>query len=509
MPTFSFPEYENYDAVGLAELIRQGDITAKECLQAAYERYLAYNPKLNAVTQEFYAEALESIALADAKAPLFGVPFLIKDLMTAYKGKPLTFGSKYLQHYQPSDDCELVKRYKKAGFIIWGKTNTPEFGLSIVTEPLFSGTTLNPWHNDYTAGGSSGGAASAVAAGIVPIAHASDGGGSIRIPASCCGVFGFKPSRGLVPQGPFVLRAWQGCSVQHVLSHSVRDSAMVLDLTKGSALGEPFVSIPPQEPYLHLIEKSLQPLRIAVCTKSFLGSDVHPDCLAAVEKTKKLCQALGHELVSIELDFMSRNVIYAFLTMISAEIGAFMTYFHKAQGRKPKQHELELLTQLFVQAGKQFRAPDVSQAIHVLDHVGLRVAEIFQKVDIILTPTLAQPPVKHGALAFSQWEKYLFTCFNKVPWLTSIPKLLTKLCLPVTTIAPFSAIYNISGSPAASLPLHRNVQGLPIGCQIAAAWGNDATVLQLARQLERECPWINQARSKTNVVDKQVAKSSA
>ena len=489
MSTFSFPEYESYDAIGLAELVRRGDITAGECLQAAYERYLAYNPTLNAITHEFYTEARQTIALADTHAPLFGVPFLLKDLMTAYKGKPLTFGSNYLQHYQPSDDCELVKRYKQAGLLIWGKTNTPEFGLSIVTEPALFGKTRNPYHSDYTAGGSSGGAASAVAAGIVPIAHGSDGGGSIRIPASCCGIFGFKPSRGLVPVGPFVLRMWQGCAVQHILSHSVRDSALVLDLTKGASIGEPFVTAPAKEPYLQAIEAPLRPLRIAVCSRSFLGGDIHPDCLAAVEKTRKLCQSLGHKVIPVQPDFINNDVVQAFITLISAEIGALMNYFHKATGRKPKRHEIELSTRLFIQAGKQFRAYEMSQAINVLDRASLKVATFFQDVDILLTPTLAQPPMKHGVFAPSRWEKNVLTFFDNMPWLASMHKLLTKLCEPVMTTVPFSAIFNISGSPAASLPLHKNSEGLPIGCQIAAACGNDSTVLQLARQLERECPW--------------------
>ena len=288
-----FKDYDKYDAMGLADLVKKKELTPSELVEEAIALIEKSNPRLNAVVHKMY-----DIGRATAKGklpdgPFHGVPFLLKDLLDAYAGVPLTSGSRAYRAYIPKEDSEMVRRYKKAGLVVIGKTNLPEFGLLGYTEPELFGPCRNPWNTEHTPGGSSGGSAAAVAVGMVPIASGGDGGGSIRIPASCCGIFGFKPSRGRNPTGPEYGELWQGAVVSHVLTRSVRDSAAALDAVQGPESGAPYVIAPPLMPYLEEIRREPKKLFIAVNTTSPVGREVHPECIKAVEKTVKLLEGLG------------------------------------------------------------------------------------------------------------------------------------------------------------------------------------------------------------------------
>ena len=289
-----FAEYVNYDGLGLAELVRTREVAATEILEAAITRIERLNPTLNAVVTKVYDAARAEAQALDADAPFAGVPFLLKDLGGAQAGVPLSAGSRFFAHAAAPADAEIVKRHKRAGLMILGRTNTPEFGLSATTEPVLFGPTRNPWDPTRTAGGSSGGSAAAVAVRMVPLAHASDGGGSIRIPASCCGLFGMKTTRNRNTLAPYAGESLAGCSVEHVVARSVRDSAAALDATAGPAPGDPYFAPPPARPFLDEVGTPPERLRIALATEAFGGAPVHPDCVAAAEGAARLCQQLGH-----------------------------------------------------------------------------------------------------------------------------------------------------------------------------------------------------------------------
>ncbi|MCJ7772177.1 MAG: amidase, partial [Desulfobacterales bacterium] len=289
-----FKEYDTYDGLGLAELVRKKEISPDEICEEAISRIEALNPKLNAVITKMYDQGRKAVKDQLPDGPFTGVPFLLKDLLAAYAGVPMTSGSKAFKNYIPDHDSELVRRYKKAGLVILGKTNTPEFGLLGYTEPELHGITRNPWNTDHTPGGSSGGSAAAVASGMVPLASGGDGGGSIRIPASCCGLFGLKVTRGRNPTGPEHGAIWQGAVVEHVISRSVRDSAAILDSICGGDIGAPYYVPNPERPYLKEIEQNPGSLKIAFNTHSPIDTDVHPECVQAVEDTAKLLEKLGH-----------------------------------------------------------------------------------------------------------------------------------------------------------------------------------------------------------------------
>jgi amidase len=486
-----FEAYADYDGLGLAELVRQGEVQPTELLEEAIRRLEQVNPQVNAVIEKMYDQARRTAASELPEGPFRGVPFLIKDIMADYAGVPSRRSSRFLQDYVPPRDSEIVRRHKAAGLVILGKTNTPELGIMPVTEPELTGPTNNPWDLTRAAGGSSGGSAAAVAARVVPVAHGNDGGGSIRVPASCCGVFGLKPTRGRTPTGPDLAEAWQGMTVNHVLSLSVRDSAAMLDATAGPEVGAPYYPPPPARPYLEEVGADPDRLHIAYTARPLLPGTTHPDCVRGLEETVALCQTLGHELVEATPELDGQAFALAFLTMVCGETRAGIKEAEELVGRKATSSDFEPVTWALNLLGSQFSAGDFAQAIHFLKDSGQRMGQFFEEYDLLLTPTLAMPPVKRGAL---QPQGTDLTAMKVLGRLNAGGLLRTVADIDALAAETFAFIpclppFNASGQPAMSVPLHWNDEGLPIGMQFVGRYGDEATLFRLAAQLEAAQPW--------------------
>lgn len=462
-------EYGDHDAIGLAALIASRTVSAEEVLDATIARIEAANPELNAVIATYYDKARASLADGLPAGPLAGVPFLLKDLSAHWAGTALTNGSRFFADQVSDADSTIVERYKTAGLVILGKTNTPELGLSPATEPLFGGATRNPWDLTRSPAGSSGGAAAAVAARMVPAAHATDGGGSIRAPASACGLVGLKPTRARTPAGPFAAEGWGGFSVAHAVTRSVRDSAALLDAAHGPAPGDPYAAPAAGQPFLSEVGADPGRLRIALATRFQDGPPTHPECTAAAEAAGLLCQSLGHAVETAApafsmTEFACSNVVIA--THIRLAIQRRAT----ALGREPRDGELEPLTLAAAHSSEGASATDYAAAVFALQALARRIAPFFVAYDLLLTPTLAQPPLPLGALR-DQSDPYAVHRSK------------------VRDFAPFTGIFNVTGQPAISLPLGWTAGGMPIGVQFAAAVGREDVLLRLAAQVEAAAPW--------------------
>jgi amidase len=488
-----FNEYDKYDGLGLAELVRCGEVSPQELLDAAIERVEQHNPALNAVILKMYDLARAALSEGLPDGPLAGVPFLLKDLFAAYAGVPLTSGSRAYRSFIPNFDSELVRRFKKAGLVIFGKTSTPEFGYVAYTEPLLFGPTRNPWDLDRTPGGSSGGAGAAVAAGMVPIASGGDGGGSIRIPASHCGLFGLKPSRGRNPTGPKNGDVWQGANVEHVLTRSVRDSAAVLDATQGSDPGAPYVIAPPDRLYLEQVGVDPRPLKIAWDTASPVGRDVHPECVAAVEEAARLLEELGHQVVPARPGFDQAAAALGYVTMNLGEIAAEEHRVVQMFGSEAARHELELETRVMALLGRTISALDFVLALREWDKVGRAMGSFLQTFDLYLTPTVAQPPIRIGELKMKTADRVSASAAValKAGRALKAAGLLERIATDNLAATPFTQLANMTGLPAMSVPLHWTSDGLPVGVQFVAPFGAEDLLFQLAGQLERARPWFD------------------
>ena len=467
-----FAEYGDHDGLGLAQLIRAGQVSVAEVLEAAIARIERLNPALNAVITKVYDQARGEAAALERDAPFAGVPFLLKDLGGAQAGVPLSAGSRFFAHAPAPADAEIVTRHKRAGLLILGRTNTPEFGLSATTEPVLFGPTRNPWDRTRTAGGSSGGSAAAVAARMVPLAHASDGGGSIRIPASCCGLFGMKTTRGRNTMAPYDGESLAGCSVEHAVSRSVRDSAAALDATAGPAPGDPYYAPPPTRPFLDEVGTAPGRLRIALTTRAFGGAPVHPDCVAAAEASAKLCEGLGHvvEQASPAFDVDGLDACYNRIFAVGA--AANIQLRARALGRELDAAGFERVTWATIELGRQIAAPDYVMMINRLHGISREIARFFETYDVLLTPTLAEPPVELGVLDMMSEDVRAYT---ERLW----------------RFTPFTYQFNVTGQPAMSVPLASNAAGLPIGVQFVGRYGDEATLFRLAGQLEQAQPWAD------------------
>lgn len=465
-----FNELYRLDATALADLLRTGQLTPLELVETAIARIEALNPQLNAVVTAMFDEARATAQQTLPDSPLAGAPFLLKDLQAAYTGVPMSGGSRWLRAFAPNGDSELVNRYKRAGLIVVGKTNTPEFGLLPTTEPTLFGATKNPWDLTRTPGGSSGGSAAAVAAGLVPFAHANDGGGSIRIPAACCGVFGLKPTRGRNPLGPHFGDIYGGLIAEHAITRSVRDSAALLDATAGYDPGDPYIAPLPVRPFAEEVKLPPGRLRIAFSTQAPTGVPVQPDCIAAVEAAAKLCAELGHEVTEAAPQLHGEMLSNAFFTIWAAGCAWTIDSFQFAVGRPPTEDELEPLTQVLIAIGRKRSAPEYLLAVQTLQFFARRIAQFMEAYDLWLTPVLAEPPVPLGTFAPTADDA-----------MAGMKR--------AATFAPFTALQNMTGQPAMSVPLHWNEAGLPIGVQFAARYGDEATLFRLAAQLEAACPW--------------------
>lgn len=487
----SFPEYANCDGVGLAALVRQGEVTPLALVEEAIRRIEALNPQLNAVVHKMYDQARTMAATTLPDRPFQGVPFLLKDLVAEYGGEPMRRGSRFFRDYVSPHDTEIVKRYKAAGLLCLGKTSTPEFGLTPVTEPLAFGPTCNPWDLTRTAGGSSGGSAAAVAARLVPLASGGDGGGSIRIPASCCGLFGLKPSRGRTPTGPTATELWQGFAIEHGLTRSVRDSAALLDAIAGPDVGAPYIAPPPNRPFLAEVGAPPGRLRIAFTTKPFLGSDVHQDCVQGLHATVKLLTDLGHEVVEAAPPIEGLPFAKAFLMLVCADTAATIQDSEALVGRKATYKEFEAATWALYLLGQQISAAELVQAKWYLQRAGRLISRFFVDYDLLVTPTLAAPPVVTGSLQPKGAEAVAMNTLGRLNagFVLRAAKALELSAATVFAFAPYTQPFNVTGQPAMSVPLHWTAAGLPIGMHFVGRYGEEATLFRLAAQLEAARPW--------------------
>lgn len=488
-----FKEYDHYDGLGLADLIASGAVSVQEVLEAAITQIETLNPQLNAVNYPMFEEGRRRVAEGLPDGRFRGVPFLLKDQMAPYAGIPMASGCRALKQYVPDFDSELVKRYKKTGVVTLGKTNVPEFGLTPSTEPLGFGPTRNPWNSDHSSGGSSGGAAAAVAGGMVPLASGNDGGGSIRIPSSCCGLFGLKPSRGRTPNGPREGEYWQGATVQHVITRTVRDSAAMLDLTHGADPGAPFVIPPPAESYLNALQRPPRRLKIAFNTHSPIDSAIHPICSAAVTETARLVEGLGHYPIETQPAIDGDVYAQSYTIMNFGEVAADLEELQAFLGRRPGPHDVETLTAIAGLLGRTFSAGDFVRSLRQWGRMGRIMGGFFQDYDLYLTPTLACPPPLIGELQPKRHEQTAMKVITALGAgrLLKASGIVDKLARDNISFSPFTMLANMTGIPAMSVPLHWGPEGLPVGVQFFAPFGDETTLLQLAAQLEEAQPWFD------------------
>jgi amidase len=486
----TFEEYRQYDALGLAQLVRDQEVTAKELLDIAIARAEAVNPKINAIVHPLYDLAANMLNDHPAHAPFSGVPFLIKDLGLSIKDTPLRNGSKAYQNQISSVDSYEIERFRAAGLLFMGKTNTPEFGLTPYTEPRVAGATRNPWNLERTAGGSSGGSAAAVAAGITPIASASDGGGSIRIPASNCGLFGLKTSRGRVSLGPLSGDVWGGAVVNHVVTRSVRDSAAMLDATQGDGIGELHLTRPPLRPYLDEMHQEPGKLRIAFSTQHTLGHTVDPECIKAVEHTVKLLTDLGHHVEEATPPYQREDLTETFIVMIGCETAATLHEASQYLGRPVTPADVEPATYAVGLLGKAFTGMEYAVAKNNWNDLARRMGQFHQQYDVLLTPVTGTSPFTIGKLQQNAAETRLINFVNTFKLKKLVRSSLDQLAEKTFAYIPWTPIANMTGQPSMSIPLYWTPENLPVGSMFTAAMGREDTLFRLASQLEQAQPWI-------------------
>jgi len=465
-------EYERHDAVGLAALVARREVSPDELLDAALARLEAVNPAINAVILNLADEARAAIRAGLPEGPLRGVPYLIKDLTTQMKGVPTRAGATLFNDVPPAAaDSALVAAYRDAGLVLFGKTNTPEFALQPVTEPVLFGPSRNPWALDRTPGGSSGGASAAVAAGIVPAAQASDGGGSIRIPAACCGLFGLKPSRGRVSMAP-VGEGWGGLSALHAVTRSVRDSAVLLDASSRPQPGDPYWLAPPARPFGEEVGRDPGRLRIAFHRGALATGLASTEVSFAVDEAARLCADLGHDVEEVALPFDFAGAAAAGGVLVATAIAATVDGEADRRGRAVAEQEVEALSWRLYQQGKSVPARDYVRALATIHRFGRELGGLMNRYDVLLTSTLGTPPVRIGELSSTS---------------TDVGEYMRVFSAFMPNTQPF----NHSGQPAMSVPLAWTDDGLPVGVQFAAATGNEALLFRLAGQLESAKPWAD------------------
>jgi len=466
-----FQEYRKHDAVSLAELIAKRQVGVEEVLETAIARAEQVNPAINAIVHKQYERARSAVAAGLTEGPLKGVPFLIKDLGFFETGEPATYGSRLFKDFVADHETAYVTRCKTAGLVFIGRSSSPEFGLNPNTESRLYGSCHNPWNLEYSPGGSSGGAAAAVAAGILPLAHATDGGGSIRIPAAQCGLFGLKPSRGRVSMAPDAGEGWGGLSAGHVVSRSVRDSALMLDCTAGMEPGDPYTAPMPERSFLEDVSCPPRRLKIALMLKDHRGAKLHPECLEAVQGAAKLCASLGHivEEADPDLDMVALRPTNARISAANTARSCQMRW--KALGREPNPDDVEAGTWAVYQRGLKVSGIEYIEAIAAAHTAGRRMAAFLTSYDVILSTTLAGPPPK---LRYFDQDGDVRTFTERVTEYLSV-----------------TPLHNATGTPAMSVPLHWMAEGLPVGVHFAGRYGEEGTLLALAAELETAQPWFN------------------
>lgn len=490
-----FEEYRKHDATSLAQLVKNKEVKPSELLETAIKRAEEVNPKINAIVTPLYDLAKEELTGLNLERPLAGVPYLIKDLGPQLKGTRYTCGSRILKDFISDENSVVTDRMQAAGLVIFGKTNTPEFGLTPWTEPELFGPARNPWNTDYTTGGSSGGSAAAVAAGIVPMASANDGGGSIRIPASCNGLFAMKPTRGRVTLAPYFGEGWGGAVSEGVVSRSVRDSALYYDLVQGHHDGDPYYVQQPEEPYMVEITRKPRKLKIGYSTKmpAGLSKPVDPENVKAIEHTVKLLRSLGHEVTEIELPYRKEVLTELLYAMVYGETSATLDYIGELRGRKPHRSEVEPNTWLLYKLGKSFSANAFALAKLKWNEVNRNLANFHKQYDLLLTPTLGMKPFKIGAMNNPPFEETALRVLNALG-ISSVIRytgMIEKIAEQTFSWIPYAPLANISGQPAMTVPLYWTPDNLPVGVMFTGAWSDEATLFQLAAQLEEAQPWFD------------------
>jgi len=483
-------DYARHDGLGLAELVRRGEVAPDELLDEALRRLERVDPTLNAVVHRMEPRA-RARAADPGDGPFAGVPFLLKDLLATVAGEPMRSGSRLYRGYRPPVDSEVVRRLERAGFLIFGKTSTPELGILPVTEPALFGPTRNPWDPDRTPGGSSGGSAAAVAAGVVPLASGGDGGGSIRIPASCCGLFGLKPGRGRVPTGPVEVEYWAGCVSEGVLTRSVRDGAAALDVLAGPDPGAPYHAPPPPDSFLAEAGRPPGRLRVAFTTRPPVAAKVHPDCAAAAADAARLLEELGHDVREAAPPFDGDAFARDFVVLLIGETAADVRDAEAATGRRARPGDLEPETAALALLAREVTAEDYAIALRRLKRTCRVAGRFFQDTDVLLTPTLARPPVPVGSLRPRGPEAVLLKALLRLRagGVLKAMGALEKLATTAWSFSPFTPVWNVTGQPAMSVPLTWSAAGLPIGAHFVARQGEEGLLLRLAAQLEEARPW--------------------
>ncbi len=465
-------EWEALDATGIASLVRSGEVTGREMVETAIARIEQLNPIVNAVVYRAFDDAMELAGRQKGNAPFAGVPYLLKDLSAVAQGLPLTNGSKLFAGSTSSIDSSLVARLRSAGFLLLGRTNSAEFGLSVSTEPRAYGATRNPWDLGRIAGGSSGGAAAAVASGMVPAAHATDSAGSIRIPAACNGLVGFKPSRGLNPAGPNRGQVNEGISHENLVSRSVRDTAAILDVTSGPDAGAPYYFRKPPVGFLKALQQRGRPLRIAVLAKTFAGEPVCADAREAVTNATALLTGMGHQIEETGPQFDFEALQKAVFDILIGNLAVTIDDFVQQRGRPADDDELEPLTRAVVERGRAMSLADYLGAIARMNREVRRIGAFFESHDVLVTPVLAAELPPLGCLPTDA---------------TDVDAHIAR----ILEIAPFPVPFNATGQPAVSLPLHWSPVNLPVGVQFVGRLGHDAMLLHLAARLEEASSWFD------------------
>jgi Asp-tRNA(Asn)/Glu-tRNA(Gln) amidotransferase A subunit family amidase len=468
----AFKDYEHYDALGLADLVRRGKVTPADLFEAAIERVEARNPSVNAVVMRLYDYGRQAIADGLPDGPFRGVPFLLKDLTASLAGVKMTRGSRFFADAPPpTADSEHVRRLKRAGLVIFGRTNTCELGLSLTCEPQLYGPTRSPWDLDRISGGSSGGAAAAVGARMLPMAHASDGFGSIRAPAACCGVVGLKPTRGRNTMAPYTGEGLGGLSTEHAVTLSVRDTAALLDATAGPGPGDPYAATPPARPFLEEVGADARALRVAYTKAAPNGAPVAADSLRTLDETVKLCADLGHQVEEADPEIDRALVVPTFLTLAAANTVVNLAS-HPTAGRSARADEVERVTWGTAEKGQRVSAPDYVRATQTAHRLGRQMAAFHARYDVLLTPGLGMLPVELG-------------------WIDMMMDDVDEYWRRVFTFSPFTVWFNLTGQPALMLPFGRTASGFPVSVQLVAPYGSEATLFRLGAQLERARPWFD------------------
>jgi len=473
--------FQNNDATGLAAMVANGEVSPDQLLDIALEQVAALNPRLNAVVLVQENTAHDAIRRGLPDGPFRGVPFVLKDLGAAAVDFPTNNGSKLTQGMVWGHDSEIYKRMRATGLVTFARTASPEFGVGPVTESqIYGGPTRNPWNPNHTSGGSSGGSGAAVAAGMVPVAHGSDGGGSVRIPASSCGLVGFKPTRARLPSGPMAGEGWGGMAMDGFLTRSLRDTASLLDAVRGADLGAPYWAPPMQGSFTEAMARQTGPLKIMVSTQIPGGGAVHPECAAAVEKTARLLEGLGHHVEEFteSADLDVAGMMLAWTKIVAC--GTALTVRGILAGAPLDPALIEGVTRGAITYADRISGADYLAAVNAVHAFGRRMAHVFEACDVLVTPTLATPP--------APVDRYKPDNEDFVDYRTGEEN-------GVFRYSPFTAIFNASGQPAVSLPLHWSADGLPVGVHLAMGFGQDERLMSLAGEIETAAPWAAQQAS--------------